>query len=662
VTQGPIVDTSNTDCSNVSITSNNTAPPSNIGCSGQFVRTWTVVDSCQSPIFIETYSQVIILDDTEGPTLMCPMDQTIEIDSFDMVCETLVMLEGTATDACGLPITVTNDSPFANNPDSADATGTYEGGTTVVTVTATDVCGNQSTCTYSVSVVDVTAFVKGCDKIIASIPSFMGSVPVHIDESDALFCSICPNSDFNLSWSATDPFDSIYVATCVDVGVNPYVVHLWQGGQLIDTCESLLQILDCCNYCPPAPSPGVVQGQIFTESHSMVVGVEVDLEGSGLNSIVTENNGQYAFPAMPYGGSYRLLPLKDFDYLNGVSTADIIGIQRHILGSELLDSPYKLIAADVNNSGDVSTIDLIELRKLILGIYDELPDNRSWRMVDSGFDFVDELDPFNAIIPEDYLIYDFDQPMVVNFIGVKVGDVNNTVIANANEVIVEKRLDQPFNLVIEERQLSKGSIEQIAISAQDIATLEGFQMSLLFDLDKVDVVGFVPHLEDMSTDNINPELMLDGRLNISWNKLVDPSKNTLFSVIVQSKKDCWTSDFVDIDDTFMNAEAYQDKAIRNIKVNYVNDQLGNQEVVLYQNQPNPWSENTEIKFYMPVKELVYLTVFDVNGKVLYKRSVDAVKGLNKLNMNNSEINDSGILYYELTTGDSRKINKMILIK
>ncbi|MEP7269115.1 MAG: dockerin type I domain-containing protein [Saprospiraceae bacterium] len=52
-----------------------------------------------------------------------------------------------------------------------------------------------------------------------------------------------------------------------------------------------------------------------------------------------------------------------------------------MLGIERLKSPYKKIAADVNNDNDISAIDLLELRKLILGIYDKLPDNTSWKFV-----------------------------------------------------------------------------------------------------------------------------------------------------------------------------------------------------------------------------------------------------------------------------------------
>ncbi len=57
----------------------------------------------------------------------------------------------------------------------------------------------------------------------------------------------------------------------------------------------------------------------------------------------------------------------------GISTVDMVKIQRHILGLEPLDSNCKLYAADANNDNVINGIDLVELRKLILGIYTELP-------------------------------------------------------------------------------------------------------------------------------------------------------------------------------------------------------------------------------------------------------------------------------------------------
>jgi hypothetical protein len=56
---------------------------------------------------------------------------------------------------------------------------------------------------------------------------------------------------------------------------------------------------------------------------------------------------------------------------------DLVKIQNTLLGIEPFTSPYDLIAADANNSQTVSAIDLVELRKLILGLYTELPTIRA---------------------------------------------------------------------------------------------------------------------------------------------------------------------------------------------------------------------------------------------------------------------------------------------
>ena len=146
-----------------------------------------------------------------------------------------------------------------------------------------------------------------------------------------------------------------------------------------------------------------VRGDVFTEDLEPVLDVNVSLIEDVLEDL-TDDIGEYAFDNMPIGSSYILTPEKQFDYLNGVSTLDIIFIQKHILGSELLESPYKLIAADINNSGSITAIDLIELRKLILGIYDELPANSSWRFINEEQSFIDPLNPWSTELQEEFFI------------------------------------------------------------------------------------------------------------------------------------------------------------------------------------------------------------------------------------------------------------------
>jgi hypothetical protein len=100
------------------------------------------------------------------------------------------------------------------------------------------------------------------------------------------------------------------------------------------------------------------------------------------------------------GTDITITPHLDENPLNGVTTFDLVLITKHILGIQLLDSPYKMIAADVNNSSTITTADMIQLRKLILGIYDDFPNNTSWRFVDADYVFPDPTNPWLQEFPD----------------------------------------------------------------------------------------------------------------------------------------------------------------------------------------------------------------------------------------------------------------------
>ena len=52
----------------------------------------------------------------------------------------------------------------------------------------------------------------------------------------------------------------------------------------------------------------------------------------------------------------------------GLTTLDVIAVQRHILGLKILPKPFGWIAADVNNSGAITTLDVVLMRRVILGL------------------------------------------------------------------------------------------------------------------------------------------------------------------------------------------------------------------------------------------------------------------------------------------------------
>ena len=157
-----------------------------------------------------------------------------------------------------------------------------------------------------------------------------------------------------------------------------------------------------------------------------IEGVEVRLIDSASQSCgpivpITNDSGRFITHICAYlsyngSGLLTILPDKDYmnDLLNGVSTYDLLLIKKHILGLEPIVNPFQIIAADANNSGSVTSFDIVTIRNLILGKPNATLPAGSWRYVpeycfnDQAFsdEFSDDddpntpgiqLNPFNAV-------------------------------------------------------------------------------------------------------------------------------------------------------------------------------------------------------------------------------------------------------------------------
>jgi hypothetical protein len=114
----------------------------NTSCTNHYIdRVYKVTDECNNT---STCTQRIWIKDTIPPSILCPVDITV-------TCQTLVPAPNpasvTASDNCNGEISVTWVSDFEVNNGCAEhyITRTYK---------ATDVCGNSSTCTQKIWIID----------------------------------------------------------------------------------------------------------------------------------------------------------------------------------------------------------------------------------------------------------------------------------------------------------------------------------------------------------------------------------------------------------------------------------------------------------------------------------------------------------------------------
>jgi len=174
-----------------------------------------------------------------------------------------------------------------------------------------------------------------------------------------------------------------------------------------------------------------ISGTVQREDDTPIGNVPVVLSGSVEEVVYTDNDGNYAF-SVP-SGSYSISVLSNADHQNGVTTLDLVLIERHRLGLALLDSPYKLLAADVDQSGVIDDIDLNQISEIIYAALQAFPNNNSWRFYDATYQFPDPSNPWLEAVPELVSINGATEDQEVNFIGVKIGDVNlssNPIVAD----------------------------------------------------------------------------------------------------------------------------------------------------------------------------------------------------------------------------------------
>ena len=81
--------------------------------------------------------------------------------------------------------------------------------------------------------------------------------------------------------------------------------------------------------------------------------------------------------------------------------------------------------------------------------------------------------------------------------------------------------------------------------------------------------------------------------------------------------------------------------------------------VLHQNKPNPFSNSTLIKFELLKATTVDLTIYDVEGKVVKSYQDDFDKGLNQIVVLGEDLNEQGVLYYQMTTAEQILSKTMI---
>jgi len=397
------------------------------------------------------------------------------------------------------------------------------------------------------------------------------------------------------------------------------------------------------------PCAATLAGIIKTMNKQFIEGVKVQVSGLSEDKIgITRNDGLYKFSGLDKGGDYTVYPELNKHPLNGVSTYDLLLIQKHILNSKKIENPYELIAADVNKSGNISMLDMLALRKIILGIDKEFKENKSWRFVDANFTFKMDASPY--LFPEIVNINDLNGSAEANFIGVKTGDINGNAIANGSG-LGGTREQQAYVLQVENKALWAGEIYPLLIYADPVLSAEGMQFTLQYDPKKL-------HFESALADSTLLSMMgifeKEGMLTLSWTKTMEAGA-MLLSLPFRAIERGEIADMLVIGDRITRAEAYIEERTLPVNISFI-EKAGNSLRVL-DPYPNPFVDRVNIPYYLPANARVKLQLFDYSGRLVRTQELEGNAGWNKVEVDNLPIGSAW--NYELITSDWKIAGRLI---
>jgi hypothetical protein len=437
------------------------------------------------------------------------------------------------------------------------------------------------------------------------------------------------------------------------------------------SCTTVVSIQDHNDLCQEqAPGIGMIAGGVLTEEGQEVENVMIMVSGDEPEMMYTDLDGSFMFDALSLGGDYSVTAQNNEAILNGVTTFDLVLMSKHVLGTQVLNSPYKMIAADIDRSGHISTLDIIRLRKLILNISTALPNNNSsWRFVDAAYVFPDPSNPFLGYFPEIYNVNNLSgQEMHADFVGIKVGDVNNSATPNSLVGDGDDRAsDYPLTIQVENQTVESDETIEISFTANYMEEWMGYQFTLEYDPAALEIIeitsGDLPNL--FPEENFHHFDKDAGLLTAIWNEFDEQAqqpKTTLFTLRCRTKQAGQIKDWLFLSSRVTKAEAYtQDGTPETVRLTFaeaVTEVTTNFE--LFQNRPNPWTNATIIPFQLDVAGDANLSVYDMAGKLVYQIHETYSAGYHEISISRDNLPAAGLFYYTLESGEMRATRKMVL--
>jgi hypothetical protein len=285
--------------------------------------------------------------------------------------------------------------------------------------------------------------------------------------------------------------------------------------------------------------------------------------------------------------------------------------------------------------------------------------------VRADYVFPNPSNPFSPGFPEVYNINNFNGDLTgVDFIAIKIGDVNNSATLNQFHQPNEERSVETLLLRVADLQMEQGNTYKLDFTAQNFHELVGCQFTLQFDPEKLDFVGFENgDLPSFIESNIGFRLLDEGVLTASWSDFQPvslPDGAVLFSLLFQAQANTMTKHAFHLSDAFTAAEAYfENGEILGLALHFDTVQQPPSLPLLF---PNPFKDCTMLRLQLLEAQIVGLVVYDAIGRPVHQQKERQGPGPVDLKIKAGDLPGAGTYFYQIKTGNKTMAGKLILVE
>lgn len=467
---------------------------------------------------------------------------------------------------------------------------------------------------------------------------------------------------------------------------------------------------------------------------------EVPIRNAKIN-ISKKPSGSSCYKRTDSGGNYNIRNCVDFgtndtilnapskfisgeklyEYTNGVTTADLVAMNRHILLIETLLNPYHWLAADVNYDGKISTADMVKTRKIVLRVDNEFENTNSWRFVPEWYQqqpsfsstFNDVLNgntsgPFKAVwtspsntglsystpaSPENTYLDHFNvlanmqniqSDTVWSFTAVKTGDVNCT-----------SKVDYS-SFTVDDENLTLNVAPHLCIPAGDTATFDliatansnmvAYQTQLDFNLPE-NPLALPGDGSPFEVFNISAGQLINTpteyynlvsnnyrkHLKVSWmsDSLTQTNLSNGVSILQFSIKAnqtiCNIGSIVSNTAKELNSQLYSPSGqlMNNTYLQLVRNDIQSRSKnnndpkdIDFSVYPNPYLDELNFAISNEIEQPIELILYNSTGQMVQSIKKQGAKGINVITIDTKDVKDN-VLIYHLKVGNKTYRDKVI---